>query len=356
MYKLARAVLFRMDAERAHHLIMTQLSKRPGLMNIVTPSWKPAPSLNQCVLGMQFEHPLGLAAGLDKDAVAIPGLFACGFSYVEVGTVTPVPQPGNPKPRLYRLKADDALINRMGFNNDGCVACAERIRALDRRPGTIGINIGKNKMTPNETAARDYEQALETSLPVADYITINLSSPNTPGLRDLQSARGIIQILERMQPILAAHPKPIFIKISPDTGDVALTHISESLAESPFAQNIGIIATNTTIVRDSLKSPERYETGGLSGRPLAKRATDVIRRVWQATEGTIPIIGCGGISDAADAYAKIRAGASLLQIYTAFIYRGPSVVRDIVKGLEKRLTADGFTCLQDAVGVDAKSR
>lgn len=353
MYKIARSLLFRMDAERAHHLVLDQLSKRPTLMRLAVPSWTPALSLEQDVLGMRFPHPVGLAAGLDKNAVAIPGLFACGFSSIEVGTVTPVPQPGNPVPRLYRLKADEALINRMGFNNDGCAACADQIDQLRHRPGVIGVNIGKNKMTPNETAAKDYEQALQAVLPVADYITINLSSPNTPGLRDLQSASGILQILERMQPILAEQPKPVFVKLSPDSSDQALIHIAQTLAESTFAHHIGIIATNTTVARDSLQSSARYETGGLSGKPLANRATAVIRTIWRATEGTIPIVGCGGIFDADDAYEKIRAGASLLQIYTAFIYRGPGVVRDIVKGLEKRITADGYQTVQEAVGVDA---
>lgn len=353
MYSLARSILFQLDAERAHHIVINGLAKYPSMAQLATPRFQPSDKLRQVVLGLPFDHPVGLAAGLDKNAVAVPGFFACGFASVEVGTVTPVGQPGNPQPRLFRLKADDALVNRMGFNNDGAKACANQLSKLTKRKGIIGVNIGRNKTTSNEDAIKDYERALRDVLPYADYIAINVSSPNTPGLRDLQSVAFIEQLLGSLQSVLSDQPKPIFIKLSPDLADESIHEIGTRLAESPYASRIGIIATNTTITRGDLKSPEALETGGLSGRPLTKRSTEVIRTLRRATLGTLPIIGCGGIFDADDAYAKIRAGASLLQIYTSFIYRGPQVIKEIVEGLDERLKSDNIAHIRDAIGLDA---
>ncbi|MFB5190347.1 quinone-dependent dihydroorotate dehydrogenase [Alicyclobacillus fastidiosus] len=353
MYRTLRSVLFQFDPERAHHIVLDNLGRWPQLAKLAVRPWKTDEILQTTVLGMTVPHPVGLAAGLDKDAIAVPGLFHCGFSIVEVGTVTPVPQPGNEQPRLFRLKADEALVNRMGFNNLGSRACAQRIARMDSPGGYIGVNIGKNKITPNEQAIDDYEKALCDVLDVADYVTVNLSSPNTPGLRDLQSARTIVALLDRLAPHLERAHKPVFVKLSPDLSDAALTHITEALIESRLVGNLGIIATNTTLSRSGLKSVEKRESGGLSGRPLRARSTEVIRLVRRVALGRLPIIGCGGIFNGDDAYEKIRAGADLLQIYTAFIYEGPLVVRNIATRLAERLQQDGFSSLAEAVGIDA---
>lgn len=350
MYQLARSLLFQLDPEVAHHVTMDQLAKWPALARLVVPNWRVPSSLSQNILGLSFAHPVGLAAGLDKDAVAVNGLFQCGFSHVEVGTVTPVAQPGNPKPRLYRLKADEALVNRMGFNNHGAHACATRVAAISKRMGPIGINIGKNKVTDNQHADDDYDAALNIVIAAADYITVNISSPNTPGLRDLQSAETILQLLNRLAPTLNRNNRPVLIKLSPDLTDDSLLQIAVALKERSPVKQFGIIATNTTLSREGLISDAKQETGGLSGRPLRARSTEVIKLVYQATEGRVPIVGCGGIFDAQDAYEKILAGASLVQIYTSFIYRGPRVVQEIALGVAKRLQADGFASIQDAIG------
>lgn len=305
------------------------------------------------IRGLPFAHPVGLAAGLDKDAIAVEGLFKCGFAAIEVGTVTPVAQPGNQQPRLFRLKEDEALINRMGFNNLGAKACAEQLALLRNKNGIVGVNIGRNKTTPNEDAALDYSRALRDVISYADYVAINISSPNTPGLRDLQSVQFIEDLLQELQPILDPTAVPVFIKISPDLADESILEIGTRLAASRYAERLGIIATNTTIARPPLNSPNAHEQGGLSGRPLASRSTEVIRLLRQSTRGELPIIGCGGVFDADDAYAKIRAGASLIQIYTAFIYRGPQVIKDIVEGLDLRLRQDGISHIRDAIGIDA---
>lgn len=354
MYSLARALLFQLDAERAHRLVMHNLGRWPLLAKLTVSHFEAPAPLKQTILGHTFSHPVGLAAGLDKDGIAIRGMFQCGFSSVEVGTVTPLPQPGNEQPRLFRLKQDEALINRMGFNNHGSAACAAQIRKLPQRPGIIGVNIGKNKITPNESAGADYMKALLDVVSVADYITVNLSSPNTPGLRDLQSASTVKDLCKQLEPTLLDNNTPVFIKLSPDLSEETLIDIIESIKTLSTSLKIGIIATNTTVTRENLQSPAQHETGGLSGKPLTARSTKVIQTVWRASGGQLPIIGCGGIFDAADAYEKIRAGASLLQIYTAFIYRGPTVVREIVSGLDKLLKADGFNHISEAVGCDVR--
>jgi dihydroorotate dehydrogenase len=340
-----------MSAERAHTTTLRLLSTCPQLVRLAAPHIEAPASLHQQIWGLSFPHPVGLAAGLDKNAEAIPGWFACGFSFAEVGTVTPMPQPGNPQPRLFRLREDQALINRMGFNNHGVTEMRKHL--AQRRPGyVVGVNLGKNKWTPNESAVDDYVTLITHVGTLADYFVINVSSPNTPGLRDLQSEEALIPlvqtILERRDE-LGSRP-PVLVKLSPDLPDSALTDLAKALMTCGVD---GFIATNTTIARNELCSPNAGESGGLSGRPLAQRSTDVIRLLHQATQGTVPIIGCGGIFSAQDAYQKIRAGAHLVQVYTGFIYRGPRIVKDIVDGLDELLRQDGYAHVRDAIGVDA---
>ncbi|GGI98703.1 dihydroorotate dehydrogenase (quinone) [Alicyclobacillus cellulosilyticus] len=364
MYPLVRSALFRLDPELAHRLVLHALAAVPGAVRLLAPPVSPPASLQQTVFGRRFPHPLGLAAGLDKDGIAVNGLFDCGFSFVEVGTVTPRPQPGNPRPRLFRLLEDQAIINRMGFNNAGVAqVCRNLMRR--RRAGVVGVNIGKNKDTPNDQAAQDYLACLEAVFHLADYVAINVSSPNTPGLRDLQDeavliplVRAVIarrdELYEASKSRVMPHRPPVLVKLAPDLDEVSVS----SLARQLMAAGVdGFIATNTTVARPPLKSVHRDEPGGLSGRPLKDRSTQVIRWLYAATGGRVPIIGCGGVFTADDAYEKIRAGASLVQVYTSFIYEGPQLVRQLVHGLAQRLAADGLPSLADAVGRDtAKSR
>jgi dihydroorotate dehydrogenase len=361
MYPLLRQILFRLDPEQAHRLTIHTLARLPGISRLVTGPISASPAMQQTLWGLKFSHPIGLAAGLDKDGIAIDGLLACGFSFLEVGTVTPRPQPGNPRPRLFRLPEDEALINRMGFNNQGAAALRRNLLRR-RRPGVIGVNCGRNKTTPNEQAAADYLEVMETVYPLADYIVINVSSPNTPGLRDLQAEEALIplvrQVLDRRDALyqantaLAPHRPPVLVKLSPDLADEALVLLAERLAEAGVD---GLIATNTTIRRDGLTAPARTESGGLSGRPLKSRSTEVIRLLYAALEGRVPIIGCGGVSSAADAYEKICAGASLVQIYSGFIYKGPRLIQEIIRGLENRLAEDGYAHIREAVGSKAQT-
>jgi len=360
MYKLARSVLFKMEAERAHHLTLRTLAALPSLPRLMTPTVKAPASLAQTIWGFTFPHPIGLAAGLDKNGVAIRGLQNCGFAFIEVGTVTPRPQPGNPLPRLFRLTQDTALINRMGFNNEGADAVYARVQAR-ARAGVVGVNLGKNKLTDNAQALDDYLLGVGRFHNVADYLVINISSPNTPGLRDLQDEDALIPLVEGVlahrQALQAADghvpPRPmppVLLKIAPDLTDAAIDSLGRKLMKIGID---GFIATNTTTLRPSLKSPLQRETGGLSGRPLAARSTEVIRILYRATEGRLPIIGSGGILSAHDAYEKIRAGASLIQLYTGFIYEGPALVQRIIQGLAQFVAADGFASIRDAVGTDA---
>lgn len=362
MYPLLRPLLFRMQPERAHHLVMSTLRWWPGAASLFSPRFTPDHRLQQSLWGISFPHPIGLAAGLDKDAVALDGLLASGFSFLEVGTVTPKPQPGNPKPRLYRLVEDEALINRMGFNNLGVDVMKEHLKRRRKR-GIIGVNLGKNKLTPNEQAVEDYLTLLDKLYPVPDYVVLNVSSPNTPGLRDLQSEAALVplvqQVLRKRDEQYEMHREkiwprytPVLVKVAPDLANETLT----SLAKALFDLGIdGFIATNTTISRPELKSHHRQESGGLSGRPLQSRSTEVVRLLYQATRGQIPIIGSGGVFTAQDAYEKIRAGARLVQVYTGFIYRGPGIVKELVEGLSILLKRDGFQNVEEAVGVDSRS-
>ena len=313
----------------------------------------PPQSLHSKLWGLNFTSPLGLAAGFDKDGVALQGLYRLGFSFVEAGTVTPRPQAGNPRPRLFRLSADAALINRMGFNGGGVEVFTENVRrARDRGlGGPLGINIGANR--DSEDRAEDYVTCLKRLAPLADYITLNLSSPNTPGLRSLQEGEALRRLLERMAETVAGleKPVPLLLKLAPELEGAALEESVRAAGEFGLA---GLILCNTTTARpDSLRSSARGEQGGLSGAPLREPALRMMREVYGLSEGRLPLIGVGGIASADDAYARIRAGASLVQIYTGFIFRGPRLIDDITSGLAQRLKNDGFDHIQQAVGKDA---
>ncbi|ACC79650.1 quinone-dependent dihydroorotate dehydrogenase [Nostoc punctiforme] len=319
--------------------------------------------LEQKLFGLNFPNPVGLAAGFDKDGVAAGIWSNLGFGFAELGTVTFHAQPGNPRPRLFRLPLDKAALNRMGFNNLGAAAMATRL-VQEKQESTnlipIGINLGKSKVTPLEEAAQDYLDSFRLLKDLGDYFVVNVSSPNTPGLRSLQDASMLSAILNLLQQENTTH-KPIFVKIAPDLDWVAIAEII-SLAKT---YNLaGIIATNTTIRRDGLKtqvinqtgkSPQE-EAGGISGEPLRDRSTEVIRFIWQQTQGEIPIIGVGGIFSPEDAWEKITAGASLIQVYTGWIYEGPLMVRRILEGLLSKLEQNGFNSIREAVGLEIKSK
>lgn len=293
--------------------------------------------LQRTVFGITFPNPVGLAAGFDKDAKYVDSLEYLGFGFVEIGTVTPLAQPGNDRPRLFRLPEDGALINRMGFNNEGAKAAAERLKNRKSKV-IIGGNIGKNKVTPNEDAVRDYEICFHTLYDVVDYFVINVSSPNTPGLRNLQEKEPLKKLISRLQQLNneKTFPKPLLLKIAPDTTKEQLDDIISIVLETKLS---GIIATNTTVSREGLKTSEDMikgiGAGGLSGKPLKNRSTEVIRYLYQQTKGAVPIIASGGIFSAADVKEKLDAGASLVQVYTGFIYEGPGIVKEICKGITK---------------------
>ena len=295
---------------------------------------KKDPALERTLWGITFPNPVGLAAGFDKDAKYTDELACLGFGFIEIGTLTPRSQPGNPKPRLFRLPADKALINRMGFNNDGSAAAAERLKTR-REKVIIGGNIGKNKDTPNEQAGDDYEMAFRDLYDVVDYFVVNVSSPNTPGLRALQDKEPLTQLLNRLQAINKEFKnKPILLKIAPDLTNDQLNDIIDLVTDTRIA---GIVATNTTISREGLITPAAdvaaIGAGGLSGAPVRNRATEVIKYIHTNSKGTITIIASGGIFTAADAREKLDAGASLVQVYTGFIYEGPGIAKNICKGL-----------------------
>ncbi|WP_223648678.1 quinone-dependent dihydroorotate dehydrogenase [Hymenobacter psoromatis] len=344
MYKsVVKPLLFNLDAERAHHLVFDNLKRAarlPGAGALLRGLYDyQHPSLAREVFGLKFPNPVGLAAGFDKNAVLTDELATLGFGFVEIGTVTPRPQPGNPQPRLFRLPQDAALINRMGFNNDGAAAVAARLAGRHNRQLIIGGNIGKNKDTPNERAADDYVAAFEALAEVVDYFVVNVSSPNTPGLRELQDKKPLINLLQQVQARNLARPtpRPLLLKIAPDLTDAQLDDILEIACETKLS---GLVATNTTIGRTGLRTPTPtvagYGAGGLSGRPLRARATEVIAYLHQKSRGALPIIGAGGIHSAQDALEKLAAGAVLVQLYTGFIYEGPGLVRQINRALARR--------------------
>ncbi len=313
------------------------------------------PILVQTVWGRRLRSPLGLAAGFDKNAEVIRPMLALGFASVEVGTITPQPQSGNPRPRLFRLAADGAIVNRLGFNNQGLEAAARRLERRDRQWGMVGANVGKNK--DSEDAVADYVAGVRRLAPLADYVTINVSSPNTPGLRQLQARepldRLIGSVLEARARLALASPPPILIKVAPDLDEPATVDI----AEVALARGIdGIIVSNTTVARpDDLVSPARGEAGGLSGRPLFQPSTHLLAQFRRLTQGRLLLVGVGGIGSGRDAYLKIRAGASLVQLYTALVYDGPGLIARIERELASCLRADGFATLAQAVGAGLPS-
>jgi len=356
---LVRPLLFRLPPETAHELALHSLSQVPA--KILSRRYSFTTTLPLTCFGLRFKNPVGLAAGFDKNGVALPGLAALGFGFIEAGTVTFHAQPGNPRPRLFRLPEDRALINRAGFNNEGAAAFAKRV-AAQRPDCVLGVSIGKSKITPLERANEDYLASFELVYEVADYVAVNVSSPNTPQLRDVQQAEQLSSLLtvlqtrnrELQEVFKRERPLPLLVKLSPDLNRAQLEAIVDVLVR---LQVDGIIATNTTIARDHLltKSAEvaAMGEGGLSGTPLKARATQMIADLYNLTKGKIPIVGVGGIFTADDAWEKIAAGASLVQLYTGFIYRGPGIVREINHGLEHILKREGFTNLDHAVGCRA---
>ena len=341
MYSFFRGILFLFQPERAHYITANFLHvilKIPGIKFL----WKTFytvkhPSLERKVFGLNFPNPVGLAAGFDKDAKMYTDLFSCGFGFIEIGTVTPKSQPGNPLPRLFRLKEDQAIINRMGFNNGGVDVCYDRLKKRERNL-IVGGNIGKNKWTENEDAVNDYLICFNTLFEVVDYFVVNVSSPNTPGLRDLQEKEPLLKLLSTLseENRKKQTPKPILLKIAPDLTDGQLDDIIDIIKVSGID---GVIATNTTISREGLMMDkvkvENIGAGGLSGKPLTKRSTEVIRYLTSKSNNAFPVIGVGGIHSVEDAHEKLNAGASLIQLYTGFIYEGPSLIKRINKSLIK---------------------
>lgn len=333
MYKLLiRPILFCFDPEQVHHFtfsLIRFLNRIPGFGKLFQSIYEVKNSkLEREVFGLKFKNPVGLAAGFDKDAKLYKELSNFGFGFIEIGTLTPKPQDGNPKKRLFRLKEDAAIINRMGFNNGGVLEAVERLK---KNNGVlIGGNIGKNKNTPNEAATADYEICFETLFPHVDYFVVNVSSPNTPNLRALQDKEPLTHLLQTLQNLNLQKPKqkPILLKIAPDLTNEQLLDIIDIVNETKIA---GVIATNTTLSREGLQSENKTEMGGLSGKPLTKRSTEVIRFLSEKSNKSFPIIGVGGIHSADDAIEKLNAGASLVQLYTGFIYEGPKLIKEINK-------------------------
>lgn len=339
MYKIVKPLFFTMDPETAHHRVTGGLhtfNKIWGAKSLLKSLYTVNdPRLEREVFGLKFKNPVGLAAGFDKNGEYIEEMAGLGFGFIEIGTVTPRPQPGNDKPRMFRLVKDNGLINRMGFNNQGADVAAGRLKRLKERNGLIiGGNIGKNKTTPNAEAVDDYTYCFDALFEYVDYFVVNVSSPNTPGLRDLQEKEPLMKILKTLQDLNYSKYKqrPILLKIAPDLTDSQLDDIVEIVTETKIA---GVIATNTTISREGLSSDPSLvkETGGVSGKPLAKRATEVIRYLAERGNHSFPIIGVGGIHSAEDAIEKLEAGASLVQVYTGFIYEGPALIKRILKAL-----------------------
>ena len=369
-----RPWLFAQESEAIHNrtLAMLNWASRHETICEALAAFYAAPALPVVAFGLRFPNPVGLAAGMDKQAAAVPVWPALGFGFSELGGVTWHAQPGNPSPRMFRAVPEQALVNRMGFNNPGAEAVARQLadwRKLGRWPAhPVGINLGKSKSTPLDQAAQDYANSLAALWPHADFFVVNVSSPNTPNLRQLQDKAALDEILAALQEVnrreaagvspgssdslsAAGDPKPILVKVAPDLSLTALDEILELAGPRSLA---GIVATNTTLWRPESADPQcrrvYAEVGGLSGKPLGRRSTEIIRHLYRQTRGHLPIIGVGGILDAADAWEKITAGATLLQIYTGLVYEGPSVVREMVEGLWQRLQERGMTSLWEAIG------
>jgi dihydroorotate dehydrogenase len=338
LYPLLRPLIFAMDAERAHRLTISALKTMPS------GAAKADELLAIKIAGMEFPNPVGLAAGFDKDAEVFGQMLGLGFGFAEVGTLTPLPQAGNPRPRLFRLAEDEAVINRMGFNNGGLDAARKRLERRKRR-GIVGINIGANKDSDDRIA--DYVAGVRTMAPLADYLTVNISSPNTPGLRALQDKVALDDLLAAVGAAKGRSKIPIFLKLAPDLERKEI----DDIAEVAIARGMNaLIVSNTTISRPKLRSRHASEAGGLSGAPLKDLALERLRDFRSATGGAIPLIAAGGIASGADAYARIRAGATLVQLYSALVYQGPGLARRVVRELRALLVRDGFARLEDAVG------
>lgn len=339
VYALIRPALFRLDPETAHGLALRALKLMPAGKPPV-----PGP-LASTVAGLRFPNPLGMAAGFDKDGEVPDALLGLGFGFAEIGSITPLPQAGNPKPRLFRLVEDRAVINRMGFNNHGAQAALARLERRSSRPGVVGINIGANKESPDRIL--DYVTMARLMAPYGAYLAVNISSPNTPGLRALQDERALSELLDAVIEARGEAPAPIFLKLAPDLEPADI----DAIARIAIERKLGaLIVSNTTITRPALRSRHAGEAGGLSGRPLRDLALERLRDFRKATGGDMPLIGVGGIATAEDAWTRIRAGASLVQLYSAMIYQGPGIARKIVQGIEHLMRRDGFSSIADAVG------
>jgi len=356
IYKIFRPLIFKLEAERAHNLALNYLKFLPKFSALATYPQNYS-ILNQNICGLNFENPVGLGAGFDKNAEIVGKIFNFGFGFAEAGTVTPLAQSGNSQPRIFRLVEDEAIINRLGFNNFGADYFYHNLSQINRNPRQIiGVNIGKN--FNNNDFSADYLLLLEKFYNIADYITINISSPNTKNLRDIQNAENLAVFLEKISAQkddlqkIAVKNTPIFLKIAPDLDQSQL----EAIAELVLKYRIdAVIISNTTIDRDlGLKSVYQGETGGLSGKPLFLKSTQILRQFYQLTKGSIPLIGVGGIASGEDAYTRIKNGASLVQIYSALIYQGFSLVEEIKKYLAKNLEKDGFKNISEAVGCEVK--
>lgn len=343
--KLGLWALHRIDPERAHGLSLTALNT--GL--VALPGVVTSDRLATTLAGMALPNPVGLAAGYDKNAIALAPLMRSGFGWLEVGAATPRPQPGNPQPRLFRLTEDRAAINRFGFNNEGAPAICARLALRPKTSVPVGLNLGANKDSADRAA--DFSAVLATCGPYVDFATVNVSSPNTEKLRDLQGRAALAALLAGVMETRAAleTPIPVFLKIAPDLHDDDLADVAEVALAAGIA---GIIATNTTLSRNGLKSQHKNETGGLSGAPLFEKSTRVLARLSQLTDGKIPLVGVGGISTPEQAYAKIRAGASAVQVYTAMVYEGISLAARLAHGLDALLARDGHASVSAAVGTD----
>jgi dihydroorotate dehydrogenase len=366
-----RPVLFTQDAESIHHRTIGMLNwvSRHEMVCDAMRSFLSAPELPTELFGLRFPNPVGLAAGMDKNAEALPAWAAMGFGFTELGAATRHAQPGNPQPRIFRAIPEEAIVNRMGFNNLGAEAIAEKLagwKKSGRWPNhPVGMNLGKSKITPLDKAAEDYANSFRVLRPHLDFFVVNVSSPNTPNLRQLQDKSALDEIFAALQEVqkdwsgpqsaIADRHSPILVKVAPDLSFEALDEILELVGPRQIA---GIVATNTTITRPTAQTANAQrvyaETGGLSGRPLRARSTEVIRHLYRQTKGKLPIIGVGGIFTAADAWEKIAAGASLIQVYTGLVYEGPSICRSIVSGFRGRLAEKGFSQLRQAVGCEAQ--
>lgn len=340
LFPALRPLLFTLDPERAHRLSLAGLKRMP--------TGKPPrhdPALAVSLGGLTFPSPVGVAPGYDKDAEVPDALLGLGFGFVEVGTITPFPQAGNPKPRLFRLVEDRAVINRMGFNNGGAAAAHERLRKRVGRPGVVGINIGANKDSDDRIA--DYALLTELMAPLASYLTVNISSPNTPGLRNLQAGDALKDLLDGVFEARGERTTPVFLKLAPDLEPKEIDAIAKIAGDSPLA---ALIISNTTLARPPLRSKHALEAGGLSGAPLAPIALQRLKDFRKATGGQIPLIAAGGIDSADAAWERIVAGASLVQLYSAMVYQGPTLGRRIARGLKQRLQRAGFASIEEAIG------